>query len=46
MITSVLAAYALPDGIQGQGLLFYLFLSMMMVPEPIYLISSIYCWIR
>lgn len=40
-ITSVLAAYAFARmEFRGRDFLFYLFLSMMMVPEPIYLISS------
>ncbi len=40
-ITSVLAAYAFARmEFKGRDFLFYLFLSMMMVPEPIYLISS------
>ena len=41
LITSVLAAYAFARmEFKGKDLLFYLFLSMMMVPEPVYLISS------
>ncbi|NMD12967.1 MAG: carbohydrate ABC transporter permease [Candidatus Cloacimonetes bacterium] len=41
MITSVLAAYAFARmEFKGRDFFFYLFLSMMMVPEPIYLISS------
>jgi len=41
LITSVLAAYAFGRmKFIGQDFFFYLFLSMMMVPEPIYLISS------
>ncbi|HNQ43159.1 MAG TPA: carbohydrate ABC transporter permease [Candidatus Cloacimonadota bacterium] len=41
LITSVLAAYAFGRmEFVGQDFFFYLFLSMMMVPEPIYLISS------
>ena len=41
LITSVLAAYAFGRmEFKGKDLLFYLFLSMMMVPEPVYLISS------
>lgn len=40
-ITSVLAAYAFARmEFKGRDFIFYLFLSMMMVPEPIYLISS------
>lgn len=41
LITSVLAAYAFARlDFKGKDLIFYLFLSMMMVPEPIYIISS------
>lgn len=41
LITSVLAAYAFGRmEFVGKDFFFYLFLSMMMVPEPIYLISS------
>lgn len=41
LISSVLAAYAFARlEFKGKDLLFYLFLSMMMVPEPIYIISS------
>lgn len=41
LITSILAAYAFGRmRFAGQDFFFYLFLSMMMVPEPIYLISS------
>ncbi len=41
LITSVLAAYAFGRmEFTGKDFFFYLFLSMMMVPEPIYLISS------
>ena len=41
LITSILAAYAFGRmRFVGQDFFFYLFLSMMMVPEPIYLISS------
>ena len=40
-ITSVLSAYAFARmEFKGKDFFFYLFLSMMMVPEPIYLISS------
>lgn len=41
LITSMLAAYAFARmEFTGREFFFYLFLSMMMVPEPIYLISS------
>ena len=41
LITSTLAAYAFARmEFLGRDFLFYLFLSMMMVPEPIYLVSS------
>ncbi len=41
LITSILAAYAFARmRFFGRDFFFYLFLSMMMVPEPIYLISS------
>lgn len=41
LITSMLAAFAFGRmEFKGKDALFYLFLSMMMVPEPIYLISS------
>ncbi|HOY84852.1 MAG: carbohydrate ABC transporter permease [Candidatus Cloacimonetes bacterium] len=41
LVTSVLAAYAFARmDFKGKDLIFYLFLSMMMVPEPIYIISS------
>jgi len=41
LITSTLAAYAFARmEFFGRDFLFYLFLSMMMVPEPIYLVSS------
>lgn len=41
LITSMLAAYAFARmEFVGRDFFFYLFLSMMMVPEPIYLISS------
>jgi len=41
LITSMLAAYAFSRmEFAGRDFFFYLFLSMMMVPEPIYLISS------
>jgi len=41
LITSFLAAYAFGRmEFKGRDFFFYLFLSMMMVPEPIYLISS------
>ncbi len=41
LITSMLAAYAFGRmEFRGKDFLFYLFISMMMVPEPIYLISS------
>ncbi|MEF3694065.1 MAG: carbohydrate ABC transporter permease [Candidatus Cloacimonadota bacterium] len=41
LITSMLAAYAFGRmEFKGKDFFFYLFLSMMMVPEPIYLISS------
>jgi len=41
LITSMLAAYAFARmEFTGRDFFFYLFLSMMMVPEPIYLISS------
>ncbi len=41
LITSLLAAYAFGRmEFKGRDFFFYLFLSMMMVPEPIYLISS------
>lgn len=41
LITSMLAAYAFARmKFKGEGFLFVLFLSMLMVPEPIYLISS------
>jgi len=41
LISSVLAAYAFGRmEFPGKNLIFYLFISMMMVPEPIYLISS------
>ncbi len=41
LISSVLAAYAFGRmEFPGKNLIFYLFISMVMVPEPIYLISS------
>ncbi|MBM4403967.1 MAG: carbohydrate ABC transporter permease [Candidatus Cloacimonetes bacterium] len=41
LLSSVLAAYAFGRmEFPGKNLIFYLFISMMMVPEPIYLISS------
>ncbi|MCB5270168.1 MAG: carbohydrate ABC transporter permease [Candidatus Cloacimonetes bacterium] len=41
LITSMLAAYAFARmEFRGRDFLFYLFLSMMMVPQPIYMISS------
>ncbi|HOA28489.1 MAG: carbohydrate ABC transporter permease [Candidatus Cloacimonetes bacterium] len=41
LITSMLAAYAFARmEFKGRDFLFYLFLSMMMVPQPIYMISS------
>jgi multiple sugar transport system permease protein len=41
LITSMLAAYAFGRmEFKGRDFLFYLFLSMMMVPQPIYMISS------
>ncbi|MCB5261600.1 MAG: carbohydrate ABC transporter permease [Candidatus Cloacimonetes bacterium] len=41
LITSLLAAYAFARmEFKGRDLFFYLFLSMMMVPQPIYMISS------
>lgn len=41
LITSLLAAYAFARmEFRGRDFFFYLFLSMMMVPQPIYLISS------
>jgi ABC-type glycerol-3-phosphate transport system permease component len=41
LVTSLLAAYAFGRmEFKGRDFFFYLFLSMMMVPEPIYLISS------
>ena len=41
LVTSVLAAYAFARlDFKGKDFIFYLFLSMMMVPEPIYIISS------
>ncbi|MFW5629076.1 MAG: carbohydrate ABC transporter permease [Candidatus Cloacimonadaceae bacterium] len=41
LITSLLAAYAFARmEFKGRDFFFYLFLSMMMVPQPIYLISS------
>ena len=41
LITSFLAAYAFARmEFKGRDIIFYLFLSMMMVPEPIYIISS------
>ena len=41
LLTSFLAAYAFARmEFKGRDIFFYLFLSMMMVPEPVYLISS------
>lgn len=41
LVTSVMAAYAFARlDFKGKDFIFYLFLSMMMVPQPIYVISS------